>query len=160
MGHEPRFRGFFEHTLDDRSRLSIPSRFRQILVTLSNGDVIMTEGHDSSIGVYPLTKWEDFEDKELLPLPFNKIQARRYRRHYTFSIKEDKIDGQGRLLVPDWLLKYAGIEKEVVITGEIDHFTIWSIENFRRFQDEIRKTFPADAEDILKLRRHDEGDAT
>ncbi len=160
MGREPRFRGFFKHTLDDRNRLSIPSRFRQILITLSNGEVVLTEGHDQSIGIYPLNKWEEFEDKQLLPLPFNKIQARRYRRHYTFSIKEDKIDGQGRILIPDWLLEYAEIKKDVVITGELDHFTIWSVDTFNRFHEESRKHFESDAEDIQNLRRHDETDAS
>ncbi len=160
MGKKPRFRGFFEHTLDDRNRLSIPSHFRQILITLSNGEVVMTQGHDHSIEVYPLNIWEEFEDRELFPLPFNKTQVRRYRRYYTFSIKEDKIDGQGRLLIPDRLLNFAGIKKEVIITGELDHFSIWSIENFKLFQEEIQKHFLNDAEDIQNLRRQNEIDAT
>lgn len=160
MGQIARFRGFFEHTLDDRNRISVPSRFRQILISLANGEVILTEGHDQSIEIYPLNVWEKIEDEELLTLPYNKVQARRYRRHYTFSIKEDKIDGQGRVLIPQWLLDYAGITKEVVITGELNHFAVWSVESFNRFRQEIHKNFPTDAEDIQNLRRLNETDAT
>jgi len=151
-----RFRGRFERTLDHKGRLAIPARFRHILESQSDGAVVLTRGHDQSLELFPLTSWEEFEVRELLSLPYSKIQARRYRRHYTFQIKEDRLDHQGRVLIPDFLLSYAGIKKEVIIVGEIDKITIWSPEEYQKFQDSILEHFPLDSEEIESIRRRDE----
>jgi len=84
------------------------------------------------------------------------LQSRRYRRHFTFGIKEDKLDAQGRILIPDFILEHAGIHKDVVIVGEIDYFTVWSPENYEKFMEEVYKNYSSDAEGIEKLRRRHE----
>ncbi len=152
-----RFRGQFTRTLDHKGRLAIPAKFRHILEATAGGEVVVTRGHDRSLEIYPLTTWEEFEEKELLSLPYSKLQARRFRRHYIFQIKEDKLDQQGRILIPDFLLEYAGIEKEVVIVGEIDKITLWSPEEYDRFQLLIRENFERDSEEIESIRRSNEG---
>uniref|UniRef100_A0A7C4XL77 Transcriptional regulator MraZ n=1 Tax=candidate division WOR-3 bacterium TaxID=2052148 RepID=A0A7C4XL77_UNCW3 len=152
-----RFRGFFHHTLDDRKRLAIPSQFRSVIIAESDGRIVMTPGYDHEISVYALKTWEEFEEKELLSLSMDRIQARRYRRHFTFGIKEDRLDAQGRILIPDFLLEYSGIKKEVIVVGEIDYFSLWSLENYEKLKTEIDKCYPEDSETIEKLRRHYEG---
>ncbi len=148
-----RFRGFFEHNLDDRNRLAIPSRFRNILVKESQGMVILTPGYDHEIAIYPLSTWEKFEESELLSLSMDHLQSRRYRRHFTFGIKEDRLDTQGRILIPDFLLKHSGIKKNAIIIGAIDYIELWSPENYEKFMSEIDKYYLQDTENIEKLRR-------
>ncbi|MBN2620120.1 hypothetical protein JXB22_03435 [candidate division WOR-3 bacterium] len=148
-----RFRGFFQHVLDDRKRVAIPSQFRTVVMHESDGKVVMTPGYDREIAVYALKTWEEREESELLSLSMDRMQARRYRRHFTFGIKEDHLDGQGRILIPTFLLEHSGITKDVVIVGEIDYFTLWSPEHYRVFMQEIDKNYLEDAENIEPLRR-------
>lgn len=148
-----RFRGFFAHVLDDRKRLAVPSQFRGILEHGSEGKLVLTPGYDSEISVYALVTWEKIEENELLSLSMDRLQARRYRRHFTFGIKEDHLDAQGRILIPTFLLEHAGITKDVIIVGEIDYFTIWSPDNYKRFSEEIEKSYSDDAESIEQFRR-------
>ena len=117
----------------------------------------MTPGYDNEIAVYALKTWQEFEDKELLSLSMDKVQARRYRRHFTFGIKEDHLDAQGRILIPDFLLEYSGITKDVIVVGEIDYFSLWSPENYQKIKEQIDKHYIEDAETIEKIRRYDEG---
>jgi len=148
-----RFRGFFRHILDDRKRLAIPSHFRNVLTHESEGKVILTPGYDQEIAVYALKTWETFEKSELLSLSMDRLQSRRYRRHFTFGIKEDHLDSQGRVLIPTFLLEHAGIIKDIIIVGEIDYFTLWSPEQYEKFGKEIGKFYSEDAEGIEDLRR-------
>lgn len=148
-----RFRGLFTHILDDRKRLAVPSQFRSILNHESEGRVILTPGYDREVAVYPLSIWEEIEDKELLSLSMDYLKSRRYRRHFTFGIKEDRLDGQGRILIPDFLLTHARIAKEVVIVGEINYIELWSPENYEAFGKEVEKFYLEDAEGIEGLRR-------
>ena len=148
-----RFRGFFQHVLDERKRLAIPSQFRNVVTHESDSRVVLTPGYDREIAVFALRTWEDREDSELLSLSMDRIQARRYRRHFTFGIKEDHLDGQGRILIPQFLLDHSGISKDVVIVGEIDYFTLWSPEQYHTFIKEIEKCYAEDAESIEVLRR-------
>lgn len=148
-----RFRGFFTHVLDDRKRLAVPSHFRSIVDHESEGKLVLTPGYDHEISAYALKTWEKIEESELLTLSMDRLQARRYRRHFTFGIKEDHLDAQGRILLPTFLLEHAAITKEVIIVGEIDYFTIWSPDNYKRFSEEIEKTYSDDAESIEQFRR-------
>lgn len=148
-----RFRGFFTHVLDDRKRLAVPSQFRSILDHESEGKVVLTPGYDLEISVYALVTWEQIEASELLTLSMDHLQARRYRRHFTFGIKEDHLDAQGRILIPTFLLEHAGITKDVIVVGEINYFTIWSPDNYKRFSDEIEKSYTDDSESIEQFRR-------
>ena len=153
-----RFRGFFEHVLDERKRLAIPSHFRNVLSHESEGKLVLTPGYDHEIAVYALKTWEKIEEDELLSLSMDRMQSRRYRRHFTFGIKEDHLDSQGRILIPDFLLIHSGITKEVVVVGEINYFTLWSPDNYRKFKQEVDKLYLDDSESIENLRRRkDEG---
>lgn len=152
-----RFRGQFTRTLDHKWRLAIPAKFRHILEAISDGEVVLTRGHDTSLEIYPLSSWEAFEDRELLALPYSKVRARRFRRHFTFEIKEDKLDSQGRVLIPDFLRGFARIEKDVIIIGEIDKITLWSPETFEKFKESIQEHFEQDSESVDSIRRNNEG---
>jgi len=155
-----RFRGFYQHVLDDRKRLAIPSQFRTTVVHESDSKVVLTPGYDQEIAIFALTTWEQREESELLSLSMDRVQARRYRRHFTFGIKEDHLDGQGRILIPQFLLEHSGITKDVIIVGEIDYFTLWSPEHYNTFIQEIEKYHIEDAESIETLRRRKDESAS
>jgi MraZ protein len=142
--------------IDDRKRLAIPSQFRNVINHESEGKLILTPGYDREISVYALKTWEEIEDRELLTLSMDRSQSRRYRRHFTFGIKEDHLDVQGRILIPDFLLEHSGITKEVIIVGEIDYFTLWSPEQYETFSKEVDKFYLEDAESIETLRRRND----
>jgi MraZ protein len=152
-----RFRGFFKHTLDDRKRLAIPSQFRQVLINESESKVVMTMGYDQEIAVYALKTWQEIENNEILSLSMDRAQARRYIRHFTFEIKEDQLDAQGRILIPDFLLEHAHITKDVVVVGEINYFTLWSVDQYEKIKQESEEKYLDDAESIENLRRRHEG---
>ncbi len=113
----------------------------------------MTPGYDQEVAIYALKTWEKFEENELLSLSMDRVQSRRYRRHFTFGIKEDHLDAQGRILIPTFLLEHSGITKEVVVVGEIDYFTLWSPQHYEVFRKEVDKSYLDDAESIESLRR-------
>jgi MraZ protein len=148
-----RFRGFYKHVLDDRKRLAIPSQFRIILNNESSGKLVLTPGYDHEIAVYALKTWEEVEQSEILTLSMDRVQSRRYRRHFTFGIKEDHLDNQGRILIPNFLMAHSGITKEAIIVGEIDYFTLWSPEQYEKFSKEIDRNYLDDSESIEDLRR-------
>ncbi len=148
-----RFRGFYKHALDERKRLAIPSQFRSVLNEESGGKLILTPGYDREIAIYALKTWESIEESELLTLSMDRSQSRRYRRHFTFGIKEDHLDNQGRILVPNFLLEHSGITKDVIIVGEIDYFTLWLPEEYEKFGKEIERNYLDDSESIEDLRR-------
>ena len=83
----------------------------------------------------------------------DRSQSRRYRRHFTFGIKEDHLDNQGRILIPGFLLEHSSIMKEAIIVGEIDYFTLWSPEQYEKFSKEIDRNYLDDSESIEDLRR-------
>jgi MraZ protein len=155
-----RFRGFFKHSLDDRKRLAIPSQFRNLLKHESEGRVILTPGYDHEIAVYPLRVWEEIENGELLSLSMDYARSRRYRRHFTFGIKEDRLDAQGRILIPDFLLDHGRIAKEVIIVGEINYIELWSPESYESFRKDVEKYYLEDAEGIEDLRRRKHEDTS
>lgn len=152
-----RFRGFFQHAVDDRKRLAIPSQFRYVLLHESEGKLVLTPGYDGEIAVYALKTWEEIETSELTTLSMDKAQVRRYRRHFTFGIKEDHLDAQGRILLPDFLLEHSGITKDVIVVGEINYFTLWSPEKYEIYKKSVDMHYLDDAETIEDLRRHNEG---
>jgi len=148
-----RFRGFFRHALDERNRLAIPSQFRNVLNHESEGKLVLTPGYDREIAVYALKTWEVLENSELLTLSMDRAQARRYRRHFTFGIKEDHLDTQGRILMPQFMLEHSGITKDVIVVGEIDYFTLWTPEHYEDISHQVEKNYLDDAESIENLRR-------
>ena len=120
------FRGVNTLNLDSKGRLAIPVRFREILKRHCNGQMVITvnrNGH--SLLLYPLPEWEEIERK-LVKLPsFNK-QARRLQLLLVGHATECELDGSGRIRVPPPLREFAGLQKAVVLIGQINKFEIWS----------------------------------
>jgi len=112
--------GEYKHTIDEKKRLAIPSKLRKEL----GGGAVLTRGLDNCLALYPLREWEILADK-LNKLPTGQIEARGLARVILSGAVEVEFDSLGRILIPDYLKQYAGVEKNVVIAGVFNHAEIW-----------------------------------
>ena len=117
----PVFMGEFNHTIDAKGRLIIPSRFREEL----GQEFVMTKGLDGCLFVFPQNEWESFQGK-LKTLPLINKDA----RFFMAGAAPCEMDKQGRTLIPATLREFAQMKKEVVLTGMADRIEIWSKEKW------------------------------
>ena len=117
--------GEYNHTIDAKGRLIIPARFRELL----GEEFILTKGLDGCLSIYPMDAWKAFETK-LRALPLTNKNARTFTRFFVAGATNCELDKQGRILVPQTLRAFAGLEKEVVLTGNLDRIEIWSKEKW------------------------------
>ncbi|MFN8544748.1 MAG: division/cell wall cluster transcriptional repressor MraZ [Candidatus Binatia bacterium] len=128
------FRGHFEHAVDDKGRVAIPARFREALSGLQEERLVVTKfrvGGQRCLDVYPLATWRKLEEKVLGK---NRFDAKivRFKNFYVSGAHECSLDAQGRILVPPLLRDYAGIERDVMFTGDIDMFRLWDKEGWQQ----------------------------
>jgi len=115
------FLGAYDHTLDERGRVTLPKKIRQELET---NEIVLTKGFDTCIIGFDKTEWEKEATKQLESSV--TVKEGRDLRRYVFSAAEKAdIDKLGRVLVPTHLKEYAGIEAEVKVIGAGDHFELW-----------------------------------
>jgi MraZ protein len=127
------FRGVNALNLDSKGRLAIPTKYRDELVRLANGRMVVTVDRDHCLLLYPLPEWEEIERK-LVKLPSFNVPARRLQRLLIGHATEMELDGNGRILLPPPLREFAGLDKAVVMIGQGNKFEIWdeTIWNTRR----------------------------
>jgi MraZ protein len=117
------FRGRYEHTIDAKGRLSIPSKFREVLKEEYDSRLVVTT-LDGCLIAYPYQEWQALEEK-ISQLPaFNK-NTRSFLRNFYSSGVDCPIDKLGRILVPQALRDYAGLSKDVMLMGIFKQFEIW-----------------------------------
>ena len=119
------FRGVNALNLDIKGRLAIPTRYRDEIVRLANGHMVITVDRDHSLLLYPLPEWEEIERK-LVKLPSFNAQARRLQRLLIGHATEVELDGNGRILLPPPLREFAALDKAVVMIGQGNKFEIWN----------------------------------
>ncbi|MEJ5359462.1 MAG: division/cell wall cluster transcriptional repressor MraZ [Desulfobacterales bacterium] len=122
------FRGSSYHTIDDKGRIVIPSRFRE-LIRSEDGEGLMISRMDRCLVAFPMSSWVRLEER-ILKLAEKSEVMRRFRRVFIGGAHECVCDKQDRLLIPPALRQYAGLNKEIVLVGVLDHFEIWSRENY------------------------------
>ncbi|MBC8393869.1 MAG: division/cell wall cluster transcriptional repressor MraZ [Deltaproteobacteria bacterium] len=124
------FRGSFFHTIDEKGRIIIPARFRDV-IKAGGGDGVMISRMDKSLFAYSFEEWGKIENK-VLALAEKSEYMRRFRRVFVGGAFECNSDKQGRILIPPILRQYSEIDRETVLVGVLDHFEIWSRENWER----------------------------
>ena len=121
------FRGNCTHTADDKGRISLPSEFRRVIADRNQSSVVLTnyvsEGSRCLEG-FALDSWEAFEAKLREKSRFSS-KLQKLENFYLSRASECPIDGNGRILVPQYLRQYAGIEREATFTSSIHGFRIW-----------------------------------
>ncbi|HHL40267.1 MAG TPA: division/cell wall cluster transcriptional repressor MraZ [Deltaproteobacteria bacterium] len=120
------FRGRYEHTIDSKGRVSIPSKFREILAELGESKLVITQ-LDGALIAYPYKEWTILEER-MAGLSEFKSDTRRFLRDFYSSAFDCTIDKLGRILVPQSLRSYARLDKDVMIIGIFRQFEIWSKE--------------------------------
>lgn len=121
------FRGCSFHTMDQKGRIIVPARFRDII--RADGDEIMVSRMDRCLVAYTAGVWRDIENK-ILSLAEKSESMRRFRRVFIGGAFSCQCDRQERILIPPTLREYAVFDREIVIVGVLDHFEIWSRENW------------------------------
>jgi len=124
------FIGEYQHTIDPKSRIIMPSKFREGL----GEKFIVTKGLDNCLFVYSLEEWTNFENK-LRTLPIADKAAREFIRFFFSGAAECEVDKQGRILIPSNLREFARLDKEIVVTGVSTRIEIWSKENWEAYND-------------------------
>ncbi len=115
------FLGEFSHTIDDKGRLTIPARFRDEL----EGGIVITRGLDGCLWAYPRVEWERLAEK-IAQAPSTNQAVRNFVR-FMFSSAFDSIpDRQGRVIIPQNLREYAGIDNEATVIGVMNRVEIWN----------------------------------
>ncbi len=118
------FRGRFIHTIDAKGRISIPSKFREVLKKEYDERLVVTN-YEGGLTVYPVVEWEKL-DAKLLDKPKMQREIKAFLRFFYSSAVECSLDRQGRILIPPTLRDYAKLEKDVISIGTQNTFEIWS----------------------------------
>ncbi|RJO59792.1 transcriptional regulator MraZ [Candidatus Parcubacteria bacterium] len=140
------FIGEYHHGIDEKGRLAIPVKFRERLM---HGAVV-TRGIDKCLFVYPHRDWMQLADK-LAKLPISQANTRAFSRLMLAGAMQLEIDKQGRVVVPDYLRKYGGIKKKVVVAGLYNRLEIWDETVWERYKAGTEKTSGTIAENLGAL---------
>ena len=137
------FMGEFHHNIDEKGRLTLPSKIRDDL----KDNFILTRGLDNCLFIYPKDNWDNIIEKyNNLP---NTKDARNFMRFFLSGANEISSDRQGRINIPSTLMSYASLEKECIIIGVNDHLEIWSLDNWNSFVNLNEDNFSSIADNLF-----------
>lgn len=131
------FIGEFQHALDSKGRVFIPSKLREDL----GERFVLTRGIDPCVSAYPLTEWARTEEK-LINNPFTKKDLRALNRIIFSSAMEVELDKQGRVLIPQYLREHANIDKNVMIVGVGNQVEIWNEGDWKDYYLSVSSNLP------------------
>lgn len=126
------FMSEYNHTVDAKGRLIIPSKFREVL----GEEFVISKGMDGCLFVYANDDWAAFEQK-LTSLPMTNKEARKFARFFLAGAAQVELDKQGRILLPAALREFAELDKDVVLVGVGSRIEIWSKEKYEAESDDV-----------------------
>ncbi|MBY9076957.1 division/cell wall cluster transcriptional repressor MraZ [Paenibacillus sp. HN-1] len=138
------FMGEYQHSVDDKGRIIIPAKFRELL----GMSFVATRGLDSCLFVYPMEEWAIMEQK-LKSLPLMKSDARAFSRFFFSGATECQWDKQGRVTLPANLREYAKLDKDCVILGVSNRVEIWNKELWEQYFGQSEASFNEIAEKLV-----------
>jgi len=141
---EVMFMGEFQHSIDEKGRIIIPSKFRDSL----GASFIATRGLDNCLFVYPMSEWSILEQK-LKSLPLMKSDARAFTRFFFSGATECELDKQGRVNIPGHLRDYAKLDKDCMVLGVSSRVEIWSKQTWDGYYEQSEQTFNEIAEKLV-----------
>jgi MraZ protein len=134
--------GEYEHTIDDKNRLTLPAKFRRAF----EDGIVVTRGLDGCLFAWTQEGWENYRDSTLATLHPLSQQGRRMHRHFFSGASETTPDKQGRVSIPPALLKHAKLGHDVVVAGVNDRLEIWDRATWKRELAEVEGS----AEDVAE----------
>jgi MraZ protein len=126
------FTGEYRHSVDDKGRIAVPSRFR---AQLADG-AFVSRWIDSCLAIFPKAAWDDLAAK-VAGLPVTDPGSRAFQRFLFGGAIEAELDRQGRVVVPAYLREWAALEGEAVVVGSRDHAEIWAPPRWERVRAEL-----------------------
>ncbi len=140
------FIGEYKHSIDDKGRLAVPSKFRQEL----KGGAIVTRGLDRCLFLFSAKEWEELA-KKLIALPIAQANSRAFIRLMLAGAMEVRLDNQGRILIPDYLRDYSNIQRQAIVAGLYNRIEIWDEENWKQYKDKTEASSDDIAEKLGEL---------
>ncbi|MEK7514676.1 MAG: division/cell wall cluster transcriptional repressor MraZ [Patescibacteria group bacterium] len=135
--------GEYTHTIDEKNRVSMPSKFRREM----GKTVIITHGLDSCLFVYSRAEWKTISEK-VSELGIAQADRRGLNRFLLAGAVEAEVDTIGRILIPDFLRKFAGLSERVVFAGVHSRVEIWDEERWAEYKKQLEKQADALAEKL------------
>ena len=144
------FYGEYEHSLDKKGRLIVPSKFREIFKEHYAEKFYITRGLERCLFVFTEEDWKA-QERKFKDMPITSAEARKFNRLYFSGAGDVVCDKQGRILIPQNLKAYAEIKENVVIIGVSDRIEIWAQENWASFTNESKDSFEDLASKLIDL---------
>ena len=126
------FLGEYKHTIDDKGRLIIPAKYRGELAA----GLVVTRGLDQNLVIYTLEGWKELAER-VTSQSLSNPKMRDLRRRLFSAAVDLMPDRQGRILLPQQLRKFAGIDAVVVVAGMYDYAEIWGIDQWQQRREQI-----------------------
>ena len=142
------FYGEYEHTLDKKGRLIIPSKFRESAKEQEIEHFFITRGLDTCLFVFAEDEWR-LQEQKFKAASFTKEEVRKFNRLFFSGAVEAVTDKQGRILIPAYLKEFAGIKKDVMIVGVSNRFEVWSKERWKEYYRSAQESFEEVAEKLI-----------
>lgn len=140
------FIGEYQHNIDDKGRLAVPAKFR---AQLKKGAVV-TRGLDNCLFLYPAAEWKKLADK-LINLPISQARSRAFARLMLAGASEVSFDVQGRINLPEYLIKYGSLKKKAIIAGLYNRIEIWDARVWSTYKIKAEKDSDKIAESLGEL---------
>ncbi len=140
------FIGEYQHTIDPKKRIAIPSKFR---LHFADG-VVVTRGLDKCLFVYSKEEWNKIATK-LGEMPVGEKATRSFVRLMLAGAVDSNLDSQGRILVPEYLKEYANLNKQVVVAGLFNRLEIWDETEWDKYKKSAEENQDEIAEQLGKL---------
>jgi MraZ protein len=134
--------GEYEHTLDDKNRITLPAKFRAAFAA----GVVVTRGMDGCLYAYRQDDWDKLVESRLAGLDPLSKEGRRMQRFFFSGAAEAELDRQGRVMIPAALIEHARLGRNVVVAGVRDHLELWDGAAWRREMKEVEGS----AEDVAE----------
>ena len=146
------FLGQFQTSIDDKGRIALPSKLRQIAngsgKLLLEGDLVLTKGLEGCLSLYPQGKWEDIQSR-LSTLNFTKKDFRFFGRRFYASAAIVTPDKAGRILLPQHLIAEASLKKELMIIGVFDYLELWNPDRYQYYLEQYSASYEEVAERLF-----------
>lgn len=140
------FIGEYNHNLDNKGRLAIPAKFRNIL----KKGAVVTKGLDNCLFLYSKEQFEKIAEK-FASLPIGQSKARAFARHMLAGAMDVEFDNQGRITLPEYLRKFSSLKKKIIVAGLYNHLEIWDETAWEKYKTKAEKNSNDIAEALGEL---------
>ncbi|MDT8304589.1 MAG: division/cell wall cluster transcriptional repressor MraZ [Anaerolineae bacterium] len=128
------FLGEYTHTIDEKGRVTIPARYRGELAA----GLVVTRGFDENLMIFPVAEWQELAER-ILARPLSDQSVRAFRRRVFAGAADLEPDRQGRIVLPQYLREFAGIDGDVVIAGMFNYIELWGVAAWERIRASVEE---------------------